>query len=415
MQSVPVLLSLLASGLGQGVPALPTPSAPPATAALPAAANAAGGVSLRAEKWLNGPTLRHPEDRSYVILFFNVHDQDRDTAPVSLKELGRFVGELNKLSLRRPDVLVLGLTAHTEKQIARFMVEFKPRFAIGVQSLSYKRFRVEKFPTVVVIPRRDGDMADPPWSALDSTALDAIPEKLGPPREQADIPLEELSNEELMHRIKENPDPLREIVPILADALELLRTRMDAEDFMRFCDEIEYQIGYTGSIWVGRVRYERHLADPTILEKQPRRTRLSEVLASWRASRDDPTWASFSEFSKANSHDSRKPGRLIDLYRAHMTEDANDLLIRHDLTFPFNTLNDPAFIDDLKGMLDIEPDPILRSRILICIVQCASRDDTELLPYLEGKLAGETNIYWARPTLEMVIDHLRTGVAFEKE
>lgn len=362
-------------------------------------------IVLRAEKWINGPALMHPDTRTYVVLFFKT-ERTPDTPEVSLGELKSVVERLNKLSGARRDLLVLALTPEAEKQIARFLAEFKPRFAVGVQSASYRGLNVRQFPSVVVLRHSTDDAAPSYWLLPNLEAVEEIPAVLGPTADVGEPGPEETPTEGLMDRLR--TDPYRQMGS-LHETLETLRLRMAPEAFMAFCDEIEYLPGIYAN-WLGHVRYQKHLADPAVPVKQPSSTPAAAALERWRATQADLAWKPYQQFMESLEHaGAAAPDEVVATFRAHRTDDSNDLLIRHRLTRSLGSRRDPRLLDVLHTMYEEESDPLIKVHIIMAIGANAPPGDSATRDYLEGKLEHEPNIRWVRPALEMVINQLREG------
>jgi len=368
---------------------------------------------LTAQTWINNLTLRWPDHRTYVLLFFrSPRPADYDaSSSEAVEKLKSAVLSLNWIATSRRDVLVLGVTTDSEEQIGRFLERLRPRFAIGVRSIAYRKFDIKEFPAVLVLRKPpDQPSGADGWVADRITQFDRIADHLAPPPETSsddDVPLEELPNEVLMERLRSNP--YAAMGETLEDSLELLRFRMDPQNFMRFCDEIEYAAGYS-SVWLGSVRYQRHLADPAITEKQSDETASKAALARRRASPDAPEWQPYRSFMEELNTLAEQPAEeLMSFYKKHLGNDPNDVLIRHRFAHYLSHQHQERLLAPFKAMFEIEPDPVIRNLIVLGISENAPPGDPETLRFLEKKLETETNIRWTRPTLEMAIQWFKEG------
>lgn len=355
------------------------------------------GRVIHAEKWFGGPSFRYPEDRSLVILFFHT-SPPRDQAEAYTKALRAHVEHLNQLVSERKDVLVLGLTSEPEDRLKDFVLACKPKFALGVRSTSAKSFGVERFPSIVVL--KSG-------VSRQEEGLTWIAECLGPPLAERPTSPSERSIEQLKEALAAAsggvamPDEARE-------ALESLRIRMDYGEFASLCDDLEKRNAMSPS-WLGRVRYQRHLADPAVVEKQAWDTPVTAAQSLWRQSRDDPVWDPIEDFFKDfESRGVLTLEEVVQVYRAHLGDDPADLLTRIWLADTLRALDQQHLTPALRTMLDIEPDAVIRIRLMIALCALAPDGDPETLKHLEHRLDVEDNIR-AKPMLEAAVRMFREG------
>ena len=351
---------------------------------------------ITAEKWLNRLTIRHG-DQTHVILFF-------DTAQPRSREDHRALQEdverLNKLA-RRSDVLVLGVMPEREEVARLFLTRYRPRFAIGVQSGSYRSFGVTRFPAVVVIKGETRQAIDD-WNLVEQL--------LGPEPEGSEIPPEELTIEELQARIEK--DGYSSNSP-----LDILRIRMEPEEFLQYCDQLEQKNGPYE--WLGNLHYQRHLADPRDPVKQPPTTPSIDARREARrnGTRKSREWKELLATKESWSND-----EILELYLKHSGDAPEDLVYRTDLAIALGDTREPRYAYALLDMLEMEPDPGIRSDIAWAIEGVhVERDievngltdhvlrhpELEVIQRLEACLATEDNVRWARPALESVVEYLR--------
>lgn len=344
-----------------------------------------GGLDAKAvtaEKWINQLTLRFDGDVRYVILFFDTKQT---------RGLRETVERLNKLS-RRSDVVVVGVTPEREQRVRKFLREHRVRFAIGVQSLSYKAFGVKRFPHVVYIEGNDSKSIDD-WAWLDA--------RLGePPEGSDDLPPEELDVEDLKQRI-DAEDRM--------DLLETLRIRTEPAEFLRYCEALAAKRDDEGiPWWRGNLEYQRHLADDTFEIKQSDSTLARDA---WMESRRLGTrkWTELREMYA--SRDSWSSAEVLDFYNQHLGDNPEDIVYRADWIMEIARSGNPSHVNALLDMLEIEGDAAMRSRITIAIGEIHT---TTPLPNpeiairrLQDDLEREENILWGRPGLQLAIDLLQ--------
>ncbi len=338
-------------------------------------------ASITAEQWLGRLSLRHADQRAYVVLFFDTkHTQ-------GLREQ---IKTLNKLSRRR-DVLVVGITPEREKAARKFMKQYGVRFPVGVRSLSYKRFGVKRFPRVLLL--KDDDVQT-------VTDYEIVGELLGPAPEEEVLPVDERPIEELKAEIEKDEN---------TDLLEVLRLRMDPDEFMKYCDELEEAANAEGPWWGGAVRYQRHLANNDAPDKQPASTPgLEAVRDAIRAGTGKRSELRNLIAGKTTWSDDE----VFEVYAAHAGDDPEDLVYRSDWIVTLGATHDPRFVAPLLDMLDVEPDDGIRSRIPNAI---ASIHTTHAIPdalrretirRLQDHLESEENVRWGIPSLELALDLL---------
>ncbi|MCK6466505.1 MAG: hypothetical protein L6Q93_16905, partial [Phycisphaerae bacterium] len=100
---------------------------------------------------------------------------------------------------------------------------------------------------------------------------------------------------------------------------------------------------------------------------------------------------------------------LLQRYAALITSDPADMVIRHQLVPALVDVESLDRLELFKKMLDMEPDPIIRTRLILSIESVSPPGSPATIAYLQEKLAGETNLYWVIPTLEMTLDSIVNG------
>lgn len=351
---------------------------------------------LRAEQWVNGLTVRPMDERPWIILLFHLHPS-KDDAKTFEADLRKHVESLNRIAKARSDVVVVALTPEKEDAVRRFAAQLHVRFPIGVGSTSHRELGVTRFPSVVRIQKGE---------AVRELTLSDLPRlDLPEPLDDA-APVSAWSSERIMEGLRAQQG--ESVDGALVDqGLETLAARMDALEFMAFCDEIE-GLAEGAPAWVGRVRYQRHLADPGVEQKQSHTGPVAQALAAWRESPGDPKWAPFNEAAQQlEATTDWTSDQAFKVFQAHPTEAPNDLLIRHALAGCLRDCGD-EMLPALRNMAAGEADPIIKTRFLLCLVAAAPPQDAETLAFLEAQLTTEKNIRWVRPTLEFAIQRIRT-------
>ena len=346
-------------------------------------AASAGPPSNTAEKWLNTLTLRPFDDRRVVVLFIG------DKLTHDLKEP---VAELNKLA-RRSDVVVLAVTAQGDKFARKFVEEFDPRFAVGIQSRAERQFDVRRYPTVMVF-QKEG-----PVRFTDTSELIA---KLGPAPADEGLAAEQMTTSELLVRVRESDDH-----DVMEESLSILRMRMPPEEFLGLCDELEYKQGELALSWLGKVRYARHLGDPAIPVKQ---SDSSPGRDAMRKAKNEGGFGRQAIYDLYRSKPEWTTEELLDPYLDNLGNSDAELVYRWGWAGIVGDLGKPAYAEALAEMLEIEPDPNVRHRIA-----CAISDIYDNHPFqnpgfverLERRLEREDNIRWVRPMMELAIHQLK--------
>ncbi len=85
-------------------------------------------VEISARRWFNPHTIRVPEERTYVLLFFSTI-QGKD-------ETKRYLARLGKLRHQR-DIVVMGLSAESTKRVGTFVKKHEIQFPVGAESKTY--------------------------------------------------------------------------------------------------------------------------------------------------------------------------------------------------------------------------------------------------------------------------------------
>jgi hypothetical protein len=255
---------------------------------------------------------------------------------------------------------------------------------------------VTRFPAVVVIKGETRQAIDD-WNLVEQL--------LGPEPEGSEIPPEELTIEELQARIEK--DGYSSNSP-----LDILRIRMEPEEFLQYCDQLEQK---SPDKWPGNLHYQRHLADPRDPVKQPPTT--PSIDARREARRNGTTkWREWKELLATK--ESWSNDEILELYLKHWGDAPENLVYRSDLAISLGETRRPSFAYPLLDMLEMEPDPGIRFDIAWAI-QGVHEDDSdhlrrpepEVIQRLEACLATEDNVRWARPTLESVLGYLREAAA----
>lgn len=344
---------------------------------VPAGVDAKG---VTAEKWINRLTIRFDGDARTVILFFD----SKQT-----QDLRDSVERLNKIA-RRNDVVVIGVTPEREDRAREVIRKFGMRFAVGVQSSSYKAFNVKRFPQVVYIERNK-------VTAIED--FDWVERQLGDPPDMNSGSPEELDEESLMELID---------VQDRLDLLETLRIRTDPGEFVSYCDRLAAKRDEGLPWWSGELQYQRHLADATETPKQPESTPARDARREARRSgtRKREELAELYESRDSWSYDD-----VMEVYTRHIGDDPEDMVYRADWVLQLGRSDDPTHVPALLDMLNQENDAANRGLISFAIGEIhttsALADPEYVIRRLEKHLETEENIRWGRPAVELTIDLLR--------
>ena len=339
-----------------------------------------GHPGVTAEKWLGRLTIRPADSRTYVILFFDGEDS---------RELKEHVERLNNFT-KRKDLLILGVTPERERVGQIFVRRYQPRFVVGIQSSSHRSYGVTRFPSVLVVKGEVRQQID---------AWELMEELLGPEPEGSEAAPEGLTTQEIQARIDEQGYPSNEL-------LDILRIRMAPDEFLQYCDELERNS--VPGTWMGPLEYQRHLADPQTAIKQPPTTPAIDAVrkAQQKGTRKISEWEQLLKTRETWTHQ-----EILDLYLRHWGDDPEDLVYRSDLPTAIGGTKNPQYAYPLLDMLEVEPDPGVRLKIINAI-SAVYDDDVSALPApvterLEAHLLVEDNIRWARSRLEGLLKDAR--------
>ena len=357
-------------------------------------------VEISANRWFNPITIRVPEDRTFVLLFFSTVEGKDETR--------RYVTRLRKLRLKS-DTTVMGLSAESPERVERFVKKHGIRFPVGAESRAYKRFRVKKFPTLVVV-----DFADRASATHGMTwSLDQLDDYVERSADDSAFISEELNETSSTSRLEDHarhdPENTRR-----SKALHLLRGRMDAAGFLKLCDEL--LASTNSSLLRGEIAYQRQLADPAVSDKEPRLA--PSVLAgrSRRENPDAPRWERLRNYEVSISDLSTE--QLVADFFDYQTDamDPENLLIRRDIASRLNAISEDGSIDEkldvrakVMSMLPGEPDAAVRLWLVGALWATTAPGDLEVADFLAEQLKTEPNVRSVRPMMETVIRCMRTG------
>lgn len=360
---------------------------------------------ISADHWSRPLTLVPGDGRTYVVLFFSSRG-DKDKTKDCVERLNMFNG--------RKDILTLAVTPERQPTADAFIRTFKPRFAVGSKSPSYKAYRITRFPTLLVLRPKLNRQESGAIEVLDVTAQtrDELEQCLAPmstPPPQADVDI-------LKQFVRSSTaSNLRDV----AETLESLRKRLPAKEFIAFCDEIEWQCGFNGR-WLGQVRYERHLADDTQPVKQADPPSRDAI----RTLRDmDPQSAEVQEMQHIDdliaSLPITNPAPWLELRGKYDSPTAPlDLACRVLLAQTFSVRIGacidgeleagclPPLVDLARVLYDAESDAGIRYLLLLGLMGLDDEDIVqvpELPAWLASKLEAERDIRWVRPMLEQIL------------
>lgn len=364
-----------------------------ALVALVQTGDASSRVELQAETWFNPPSIRIPEDRTYVLLFFSTL-QEREVKP--------WVEQLNKIA-RHKDVVVVGLSPESKERVSKFVDEQKIKFTVGSKSAAYKRFKMKCFPQVVVIPPQKCDKAISP-EVLD---LEHFDRRFPAPRGAEPLTSGAFDDDSpvdlLRQHAREDSDRGESL-----RALGLLRKKLSTEEFLDFCDQLLAQ--EENVFRRGNVQFQRRLADPSIPEneKEPLLAPASQAMHMCRENPDDPQWAPVRDYVDRVTE--RTAEELFQDYLDHAGDNPADLMIRRASADHLGSTSDkPRARELLMQMLPMEQDAVIRMSMVFGFTESCQPGDFDVADFLEQQLQTEKNYRSVRPAMEYVIRYLRTG------
>lgn len=371
---------------------------------------------LQAEAWRGRLSLEFPARREWVVLFFEWPIPKSDDRVEKAKLLKAYVEKLNELARKRSDVLIVGLTTAKDVELQPFYKALKPAFPIGLQSTGYRRFDVKSFPELRTFTFNASENAADVKVILTAAALDdvlppAMEQPSGPTATPEDLDSRETADlKDLVETLTGDVTQAGMVqVPQFEEALKLLRIRMDSVEFMDLCDDLKEQTpGY--GIYLRRIAYERHMADPAILEKQSDDSPGGPILHEWRLTREDPKWSKVSAFFEAlDKIEPLTTEAIVDQYKTVMTDEPCDVVIRS--WYSDHLVSKGRFVlQGLFRLYDLEADPRIRGKIANDISKLAQQPgDPEVISFFEEKLQTEENIFWVRPILESQLYWLHGG------
>ncbi|GIK17721.1 MAG: hypothetical protein BroJett003_26850 [Planctomycetota bacterium] len=336
------------------------------------------------------------DERPWVVLLFHLRPP-KDRSAQYEAELRESVERLNRLARARSDLVVVGVTPEKEEAVRRFIGELRVEFPIGVRSTAHRALGVSRFPAIIRFEK---------GASLEEVSLSRLSAYEMIPLPDGESSIYEWSTDRIMELLRsqkgEGVDG-----ELTDEALEILSVRIDTEEFIAFCDEIE-PLGLGAPAWVGRVRYHRHLADPTVEQKQPPASAAAEALADYRSSSMDPKWATYNMVaSRIENITEWSPSEAMQIFNDHLSTSPNDLLIRHALAAGLRRCGD-KMLSSLRSMIDKETDAIIKTRLILSLIEASPPADTATLEFIELQLQTESNIRWVRPTLEFARDRIRT-------
>jgi len=351
-------------------------------------------IELQAESWLNPLSIRVPEDRTYVLLFFSTV-QEREVKP--------WIEKLNTID-RREDVVVIGLSAESKERVSKFVEQQKVRFAVGAKSKAYKKFDIKRFPQVIVLSPKGRSGAIAP----ETIDLERLDRRFPPPPEKAPLTsgaFDEGSPLELLRRHAREDSERSESLR----ALGMLRKRISPEEFLDFCDQLLDQ--EENVFRRGNVLFQRQLGDPSIpeSEKEPLLSPSSDARRMSRENPDDPQWVPVREY--IDGADKRTAEQLFQDYLDHPGDNPADVMIRRNIPdYLARTPDKQRARELLMQMFPMESDAATRMGIAFSFAgEVCQPGDFEVADFLEQQLQTERNVRTARPAMEYVIRYLRTG------
>ena len=349
-------------------------------------------TEIKVERWFNAPTLRTPENRTYVILFFSTL-QAAETRP--------YLEVLEKLRQRR-DVLVLALSAESASRVERFVGEEKIGLPVGARSRLHKQLKVPRFPAVVVLDPKPKEVQATPEIIHDVARVNDFLNDFAGESEAPSGQFDKSSTlAVLKHHARQDPDAEQR-----GRALELLRGRLEPKAFMKLCDEL--LTSAEGTSERGSISYLKHLADPAVPEKEALLAPSSVAANAMRDNPDDPIWEPVRQY--AANIEWLSPNELMRDYSQHDGDSPDESLVRREIALQIGKLADKAQARGMfMQMLPGEKDAGVRAYIVGEFWTSCEIGDIEAAEFLETQLAKEPNVRVVRPLMEVAIQCLRTG------
>lgn len=354
-------------------------------------------VQLHAQVWMNRESILIPDDRTYILFFFSTVDKD--------KSLSSWVSRLNHLN-RQDDIAVIGLSAEVEERVSKFVKRYGVRFAVGAHSHAYKEFKVKRFPKLIVLDV-DDRLQRVSSSPMTIDELDQWSDDYTFSEVQTSRTFDETSTRELLIQHATFDSDMGE----KKRAVYLLRNKITSPAaFMSTCDDLlkhEHSVAMRGFL-----AYQKHLVDPSVLQKEP------ETSPSWyasRAMRDDPderTWQRATNY--VTQIESRSLHQLSEDYLDHMTDDPSDLVIRKTIAESLeHRVTDDESKREIRSLLfewlPLETDFVIHQRLVGGFLDACQPGDEEAADFLEKQLESEENIRLVRPLMNYIVRYLRTG------
>ncbi len=359
-------------------------------------------TEITAKHWINPHTMRVPDKRTYVVLFFSTVRGEKETR--------RYVSQLNKLRNKR-DIVAMGLSAESSTRVEKYVKEKHLRFLVGAESKAYRQFRIKKFPTLVILDPKQRATGAPG----EIVPLDDLDEYVDWSEEDSSEPSvssqfnSESSVDILQQHARYNSDKYQR-----QRAIDMLRKRMNSKEFMSLCDEL--LASAESSTMRGHIAYNKHLADPSVKEKEPY---LAPGIVAGQARRENPD---ASEWQRVRDYeaivDALSPEQLAADFFDNQVDasDKQSLLIRREIGNRFNHISETGSPDEkavardiLMQMIPGEPDAAVRLWLVGALWSTVSAGNVEVGDFIEDQLKTERNIRSVRPLMETVLRCMRTG------
>ena len=194
-------------------------------------------------------------------------------------------------------------------------------------------------------------------------------------------------------------------------ALEILRRRLPAEEFIALCDEILSM--ESAASMCGWVAHQRHLADPASELKEPLFP--PSIVASRERENDpgNPKWKALDAYLAVLP--TRTLEELHEDFTEHGSDDRAEILIRWEIVRHIRTMVSPGTSEAqraqqiLQDMFRHEPDAGIRHQIVVTLGVISEPGDEGVAEFLEGQLASEPNIRLVRSIIVHTVNELRSG------
>ena len=345
---------------------------------------------IEARHWFNNPIYRLHDDRTVILLFFECND----------KESARCAKKLERFAKRHDDVVAIGLTADNRGATERFISRNKVRFTIGAESRSMKTFGVRRLPAILVVDGQDREQLE----VVDNFA--GLQAMLASWDEPSTKKLSEIKSEDGLKTYIETIAHGQSRESAVRKLWELLGTER-AEEFVEFA---EARLLVEPCPWVrGELRYWVNIAGG-VDGGDRERSSWARCHFDFRDNPEAQRWSKYRAFREALPGYS--PTELLEQYRQHLSDEANDVLIRENVVRSLHIEEGPGREQARGALMEIllnEPDRSIRLHATGTLGQICEVGDTEVADFLDTLAETEPYVLVVRAAMEYIAEYLRTG------